>query len=221
MKALDRLREMIDSGDYPPSGRLPPERTLAPRLGVSRGALRAALAQLETEGRVWRHVGRGTFVGQRSELGAERLSPALRMTNPAEVMEVRLIIEPRIASMAALRASPAEIDHLVECLRHGGAAADTATFERWDGELHRTMACAARNSFLLAIFDGINDVRRTELWGRLKEKTVNPERRSQYERQHAELVSLIRDRDAEGAERVMRAHLEMVRDHLLAGHMSA
>lgn len=218
MKAYDALLKFIDSGELPPSGRLPAERVLAPRLGVSRGALRAALARLQSAGRLSRHVGRGTFVDQPPpKVRADMLSPALRMTNPAEVMEVRLIIEPQIAAMAALRASPAEIDHLDECLRHGGQAADTATFEHWDGELHRTMACAARNSFLLAIFDAINDVRRNEIWGRLKEKTVNPERRTVYEAQHAELVRLIRDRDTEGAERTMRQHLSLVRDHLLAG----
>lgn len=218
MKAYDALLELIDSGELPPSGRLPAERVLAPQLGVSRGALRSALARLEAAGRLTRHVGRGTFVDQPApETSSDLLTPALRMTNPAEVMEVRLIIEPQIAAMAALRASPAEIDHLDECLRRGNQAADTATFERWDGELHRTMASAARNSFLLAIFDAINDVRRNELWGRLKEKTVNPERRTVYEGQHAELVRLIRDRDTEGAERTMHEHLSRVRDHLLAG----
>ncbi len=215
MSLSDRLRTKIESGGLGPAGRLPPERELAAEFGVGRNALRRALAELEAEGRIWRHVGRGTFVGARPEPGLAGLPGITRMTNPAEVMEVRLIIEPRVAGLAALRASSVDIAEMERCLRGAEADGDVAAFERWDGALHRAMARASRNTFLLAIFDTVNAVRRDELWGRLKEATLTADRQAAFARQHEALVALIRDRDAPGAEAAMRQHLETVRRNLL------
>ncbi len=216
MAVVSELRRLIDGDDFAPSGRMPPERALAARLGVSRTVLRNALAELETEGTIWRQQGRGTFVGERQAAGLGKLPGIAKMTNPAEVMEVRRIIEPRIASLAALRASSVDISDMERYAAKGEAATDTDTFERWDGRLHRAMAAAARNSFLLAIFDIVNGVRRDELWGRLKEATLNDTRRDAYSVQHRAIVALIRDRDASGAETAMRRHLDAVERDLLS-----
>ena len=59
--ALARMREYLLHAELEDGGRLPPERDLALSLGLSRGALRKALADLEAEGVLWRHVGKGTF----------------------------------------------------------------------------------------------------------------------------------------------------------------
>src|SRR5690348_12308767 len=59
---LTKLRQMIASGDFNGSGRIPPERSLASELGVGRRSLRRALDILEQEGRISRHQGRGTFI---------------------------------------------------------------------------------------------------------------------------------------------------------------
>jgi DNA-binding GntR family transcriptional regulator len=57
------LAEYLSSDRYPLHSRLPPERQLCELLQVSRTALRNGLEELEREGRIWRHVGKGTFVG--------------------------------------------------------------------------------------------------------------------------------------------------------------
>src|SRR6056297_2463571 len=61
--AAERLRALMTSESYGPGDRLPAERELIDLLGVGRAALRRALEQLEREGAIWRHVGKGTFVG--------------------------------------------------------------------------------------------------------------------------------------------------------------
>ena len=63
--ALTQLRALLAQKELPPSTRLPPERELSELLGVSRGELRKALAVLEKQGELWRHVGKGTFIGAR------------------------------------------------------------------------------------------------------------------------------------------------------------
>src|SRR3546814_2540241 len=63
--ALTQLRAYLAQRDLPANSRLPPERELCDILGVSRGELRKALAAMESNGELWRHVGKGTFIGAR------------------------------------------------------------------------------------------------------------------------------------------------------------
>lgn len=63
--ALARLRNHLAAIELPVDSRLPPERELAQALGISRADLRKALAVLEAENLIWRHVGKGTFIGSR------------------------------------------------------------------------------------------------------------------------------------------------------------
>ena len=63
--ALGRLRALLDDSSFEAGQRLPPERELAARIGIGRRALRRALEVLEAEGRIWRHQGKGTFLGSR------------------------------------------------------------------------------------------------------------------------------------------------------------
>jgi DNA-binding GntR family transcriptional regulator len=63
--ALTQLRAYLAQQQRPVNSRLPTERELCRALGVTRTAVRKALATLEAEGQLWRHVGKGTFVGTR------------------------------------------------------------------------------------------------------------------------------------------------------------
>ncbi|KAB2911780.1 MAG: FadR family transcriptional regulator [Hyphomicrobiaceae bacterium] len=212
---VSQLLGLIDDPAKGPQSRLPAERDLAEQLGVSRARLRRALAVLEAEGRVWRHVGQGTFVGRRPPVDDEIVTRITRITNPAEVMETRLVIEPKIAALAALRATGEHVGHMESCLRKGAVAEDLKTYELWDVTLHRTIAEAAGNTLLLTLFNAVSAARQGRVWGRLKEATLTDTHRDFYIRQHRDIVASIRDRDAGAAERLMRVHLESVRVDLL------
>jgi DNA-binding FadR family transcriptional regulator len=210
----DRLRNTLASGRFPDQGRLPPERELATEFGVSRSTLRSALGILEAEGRIWRHVGRGTFVGERPAIDAPALSAVVNQTHPEEVMEVRLVLEPRIAALAARRATVSDIAAMDRCVRKGDTANDVATFELWDGAFHRAIATGAHNTLLLALFDAVNAIRQEAIWGRLKEASLTPQRQRLYTHQHRACIEAIRDRNAADAERHMIDHLEAVQDNM-------
>lgn len=210
----DQLRDTLESGRFPDQGRLPPERVLAEEFGVSRSTLRSALGTLEAEGKIWRHVGRGTFVGERPSIDAPALSAVVNQTHPEEVMEVRLVLEPRIAALAARRATAADIAAMDRCVRKADTATDVATFELWDGAFHRAIATGAHNTLLLALFDAVNAIRQEAIWGRLKEASLTTKRQRIYNRQHRACVEAIRDRDATTAEHHMIAHLEAVQNNM-------
>ena len=97
----------------------------------------------------------------------------------------------------------------------GGRAEDFESFESWDARLHRAIALAAHNGLLMNMFDVMNTARALPVWGSLKRRTSSPERRRCYHEEHTSIVEALRDRDPEGAQQCMRAHLENVSDNLL------
>jgi len=214
-KPIQKLRERIQDGYYAEQSRLPPERKLAVEFGVSRTVLRKALAILEAENLIWRHVGRGTFVGPRDKGRHETRFKIAEITNPAEIMEVRMVLEPKIAAIAALRATPGDIEQINNMLIKSEAAADPLAFEMWDGALHRAIATSTGNSLLLSFFEAVNGLREDKLWGRLKEASFSRSRHQSYCQEHRQLVEAIVDRNAAAAERLMRMHLEAVQKNLL------
>jgi DNA-binding FadR family transcriptional regulator len=214
-RSVEKLSELLGGGRYPLQSRLPPERDLALLLGLSRSALREGLEMLEAEGRIWRHVGKGTFVGSRPVEGTVALNLLSAMTSPDEVLDVRLMIEPLIARQAAIRGSAAEIENMGRLLEKGDAARDPKAWELWDGTLHRAVAQAAHNKLLLAIFDAVNAMRSQLAWNRLRSTALTEARLALYRRQHRAYVAAIARRDPQRAEQAMRIHIETVRDNLL------
>ena len=219
--ALTKLSNLLESPDFPANSRLPAERDLSVQLGISRSALREALEVLEARGRIWRHVGQGTFVGSRPAPEPADLSLITALTSPSEVLETRLLVEPLLARMAALRATEAEIEEMQRLLEKSEAARDAKTWELWDGRLHRAVAEAAHNGLLLSIFDAFNAMRRQAKWSVLRQTALTPARHAAYCAHHRAYVAAIAARDPAKAETVMRKHIESVRDGLLGAASAA
>ncbi|MCW2718452.1 FadR/GntR family transcriptional regulator [Pseudonocardia sp.] len=208
------LRALLDDGSFTPGAKLPTERALVERLAAPRSAIRRALDVLEEDGLVVRHVGRGTFLTDASQ----RSGTAPADTSPAEIMQVRLVMEPPVAALAARVATQADLDRITRCLQRGGDADGFEGFESWDARLHQAIAQAAHNGLLMSMFDVMNAARALPVWGSLKRRTSTPERRACYRAEHNAVVDALRDRDSSGAHDAMRAHLENVADNLLGRH---
>jgi DNA-binding FadR family transcriptional regulator len=213
--ALTQLRGWLGQAALSANSRLPPERQLSRTLGITRAELRKALSVLEEEGQIWRHVGRGTFVGSRPIDGAADVAAITRRTNPAEVMRTRLLIEPEVARLAALNATSAHVAEMRTCLQKSRAAATWRQYEGWDNRLHRTIAEAAQNHLLLALLDTLNAVRRAVAWGRLRANPVRPDPDHHSFAEHEAIVDAIEERDLDRAAACMRRHLESVERNLL------
>lgn len=209
------LEEQTANGTLGPGGKLPTERDLAARLPAPRSAVRRALDSLERDGLIVRHVGRGTFL---TDTADHHLSGAPPDTSPAEIMQVRLTIEPPIAALAARSANQADLDRITGCLQAGGRCDSFETFEAQDSKLHRAIAQAAHNGLLIAMFDVMSTARALPVWGSLKRRTSTAERRQAYHRGHALIVTALADRDPAGAEAAMRTHLRDVSDNMLGHH---
>jgi len=209
-----RVRQLIAEGSWSLDGRLPPERELAVRLGVSRSDLRRALAKLEAEGQVWRHVGKGTFVGPRPTSTSADLSTLAYRTSPAEVMRTRVLLEPIAAELAAVNATPEQVAAMRHCLVKTRMAKTFQQYVLWDNRLHSTISEATRNSLLIAFLHQLHSIRRTVVWGRLREKEA-PSTSNPSIVEHEEIVAAIVDHDPLKAGDAMRRHLSRVEAELV------
>jgi DNA-binding FadR family transcriptional regulator len=212
-----RAREFIvdaaASGALAPGARLPTERELAERFAVPRHALRRMLAQLEAEGAITRHVGRGTFLTLPAATDAQAARSVMH-TSPAELMEARLQIEPTLAELIVTNATPADFSRMETCLARAEGATTLDEFEQWDAALHQALAAATHNRFVVCVLDMVAEIREQAAWGKLKDRIVTPERRLDYQREHRAIVDALKARDAEQARGCILSHLQHARRNL-------
>ncbi|TXH38961.1 MAG: FadR family transcriptional regulator [Rhodospirillaceae bacterium] len=236
-QTLSKLRQLIEDGCADAEGRIPPERVLSNDLGVGRRSLRRALDILEQEGRIIRHQGRGTFVHGMAAtepvrangtigtainlpdamaVGARGIAfqEILDHTNPLEVIEVRLSIEPVMARLAAFRASQTDIKRLQSLAEETREATTSAVYEAADAKFHRTIAEAARNALFLAIFDTLHASQRDAGWRRLGENANCYKRQSVHADFHHEISAAIAARKGDRAQEVMQQHLSDIQRHI-------
>jgi len=209
-QALERL---LNGPDIGPGSRLPTERALAEQLSVPRSAIRSALSRLEAHGRVNRIIGSGTYVTgappQRSEI-----TPG-QDASPREIMETRMLIEPRYAALIVAHANGADLERIREAMRGAEAARDFETFEICDGQFHQALADATHNRLMIEIYRTITLARELAEWGEMKRRSITPERRAAYEREHREIAEALQLRDIARAEAALTGHLVNIRQNLL------
>ena len=208
------LLDMLASGQYAAGSKLPTERAVADRLAVPRSAVRNALAALEAEGMVVRLIGSGTFV---AEPAVEMRSALVTVgdASPTEIMEARLLIEPRIAALAVAHATLSDFERMESCNRNAETSDDFERFEHWDAALHQAIAEATHNRLIVGLYTAITRARDQADWGELKRRSLTPERRDHYREEHRRIVAALRARDAQGAETALLDHLRRVRQNLL------
>lgn len=197
-----RLRKLMQQHRVSGGPRLPSERALADTLGVTRNRLRGVLRRMAAEGDIWRHVGRGTFIGRRPLPTPG--NGGMVLTSPREVMDARLLFEPLLARLAAFNATSADQREMQLCLDKMGAAPGWPAWASWDGRLHRAIAKASGNALLLAMFDTLQMYRNREVFRTLDRPFQGTDMAS---RDHAAVVKAIRERDPVRAEAAMRKHI--------------
>jgi GntR family transcriptional repressor for pyruvate dehydrogenase complex len=168
--AIRHLRELIVIGTYPPGAKLPPEETLATEFGIGRNAIREAVRALLTARVLDVRRGDATYVTSlRPALLLEGIASAVDLfadDSALELMELRRILEPRAAGLAATRMDARAVNRLEETLRRLEAGApDVADVVHHDTDFDAQIAAGTANPALAAILDGISSRSwRTRVW---------------------------------------------------------
>ena len=204
---MGQVYQLIRDGALNPGDRLPPERDLAQQLNVSRASVREAMRLLDMKGLVVIRPGAGTFITEGSVEAIVQAFSSLLFDEAAgagDVFEMRLILEPHVASLAAERASEGDIRRLREILdsQEADIAAGGSGVE-FDSEFHFAIADATKNSALVAVTQAISGIlsqgRRVSL--------LSPERSRLSLHSHRRVLSAIESRAAVEAEETMRRHI--------------
>jgi GntR family transcriptional repressor for pyruvate dehydrogenase complex len=206
----DRIRILILDGTFPPGKRLPSERHLTERFGVSRGSVRDALRMLEIIGLLETRHGQGTFP---QELTVDRLVAPLaavmtyRHDLRDELLDVRRMFEPAIARAAATRVTDedvADLQRILDAQRRKLETGRSAIVE--DTAFHAALARSTRNRVVVRIMSTLNDLLVESRTQTLRQKG----RPEQSLEGHERVVAALRHRDAEGAAQAMYTHIDQI-----------
>lgn len=202
------FERLIATRELAPGSRLPSERVLAESFDVSRSTLREAMHELEAKRLIDRRPGRGTTV-----LAVQQNSTDLRNldvddVSQAHAAELREIIEPSIAALAASRASPSNMLQLSDVLDRSHENLLQSESLRLDVEFHLLLARAAQNPLLESLQEmssgWTNDVRQ------FSHATRRGRRISTQG--HHRIYQAICDHDPVAAQEAMVLHLQDVKD---------
>jgi len=169
---------------------------------------------LESDGRIWRHVGRGTFIGARPVLNLADVAYLGELASPAQVITARLAIEPELARLASVYGTRTDFDELQTCAARCRSAPDWRGYEAWDNNFHHAIARATHNKLLVYLFDTLNVVRRSTVWGQVRVSVAPPRDHGSFD-EHDAIFTAIAARDATLATALMRDHLAAVRGRVL------
>jgi GntR family transcriptional repressor for pyruvate dehydrogenase complex len=210
---VQQVEESIHKGAMKPGDQLPPERELAQQFGVSRTAVREAVKALREKGLVEAYPGRGTFITDGTSYSVRQSLDRMLRVGQAEgsgfLAEVREILEPEIAAMAASRADAEDLASMREQIAvMDGARREPDEFIEADLDFHLALAEAAANPIILSLIDSIVGLLREQRIG-IFQVEGGPER-GQYH--HKKILEAIEHRDPTGAREAMKAHLRQVRE---------
>jgi GntR family transcriptional repressor for pyruvate dehydrogenase complex len=200
-----RLERGLVDGSIPSGTKLPAERELAQRLGVSRASVREAMHELTLKGWLMRKPGVGTVVQERSASASDLLGRMDRTTRHLrEVADFRQVFEPHIAELAAARATTSDMHRLDElCDANPDTLTPRAAVDV-DERFHGALAAATHNRLLVAVIE-ISAEWVHEF--RIESQQTPEGRRASFDG-HRQIMAAIRARDAAGAGAAMVRHIE-------------
>lgn len=208
---LRQIVALLRAGRLQPGDRLPPERDLAASLGISRPTVREALSALGLLGVIEQRQGRGTFLVESMErlpLEPYLYRLLLNRSTIDELKEVRALLEPRIAALAAERATPEMCLELTEAYeafeREATSRVDVGSQAAAGTRFHETLARASGNVTLALLVHNLSDLMSAA------GQVLNEQEYGVSLKAHHELLEAVLDHDPVRAEQLMAQHLDDV-----------
>jgi DNA-binding FadR family transcriptional regulator len=213
--AIDKIKEMIVSGELRPGDRLPKEADLADRLGLSRNSLREAVKALSVIRVLDVRQGDGTYV---TSLEPQLLLDALtfvvdfhRDDTVLEFLEVRRILEPAATAMAARLMTDGDVAKLRAVLDELGDEPTIEALVANDLEFHRQIAAGSGNNVLCSLIESLSGpTTRARIWRGLTQEGAVAKTREQ----HVAILEAISSRQPEVARAWATVHVAGVEDWL-------
>lgn len=214
---LRQIRDALSAQRLRPGDRLPNERELALRSGLSRTAVRDILAVLERQGTLARHVGRGTYVTNMDAAEGSTVRPSIAEVplSPAELMIFRAVVEPAMIDTIIFGATDADLHALRGIVAQGAEVESWLDAEMADRNFHRFLYDMTGNRLFRSVGQEVSVTRAQAAWTRLKSSSFAVSKWVRYQQEHEAIANAIGHRDAERARLLLREHLVGVRQSAL------
>ncbi|NQW22077.1 MAG: FadR family transcriptional regulator [SAR202 cluster bacterium] len=211
---VQRFHALIQQGTLEHGAKLPSERVLAEQLKVSRSSVREAIRTLELQGLVVSKHGSGTFINTQSLNAVAALMTSSLDTELGagenqlrDIFEVRHLLEPQLAALAAQKATPEDVERLALILEEqqrqimeGETGVDA------DTKFHFALATATHNAALVKVVSAVEDV----LQKSRDQSLQLPGRAERSLASHHHILEMIQAKDYVGARDAMEHHLTAV-----------
>src|SRR5690349_19285301 len=214
-QAMAKIKELISSGEFTAGARLPTERELTRRFGLSRSSLREAVRALALVGVLESRVGDGTYV--------TTLEPDLLLTGVGfvsdlaagesllELHHVRRILEPEATRLATPRLTDSDFERLEQSLERMDAVSDGPAFIQADTDFHRVILDACGNATLASLIQNLST---STLRARMWQAVVADGAVAATRASHRAIYDALAERDADRAAAADLMHLAIAGDWL-------
>lgn len=205
-KVVHQILSMVRDGEIKPGDKLPNETLFSEQLGVSRGILREALTQLQSQGYIRRKPKDGTYIQDDVQhlLINGSMNDLMRKAAYTDLLDFRELLELRMAERVIDRATDEEIEELYDALEV--AATDDDQQRSMDKYFHYRLAVASRNVFFINFIDSYYDL----LSDFADHSRRDQHRRDQILAEHTAIADAIARRDKAAAAKAVRHHMRMV-----------
>ena len=204
-KIVNQLINMMKDGSLKAGDKLPNEALLSEQFGVSRGILREALTQLQSQGYIRRKPKDGTYIQDNIQgmLMNESLNDLMKKSTYSDLLDFRESLEQKMVERVIERASDEEIEELFDGL---GVADNEELQHNMDHYFHYKLAQASRNIFFMNFIDSYYDLI-SEIANKSNRDQV---RRNQIAEEHLAIAKAIANRDKQAAKQAVVHHMRMV-----------
>lgn len=211
---LDKMLMLIDSGEFPAGGRLPPERELAERFNVSRPTIREAIIALEVLDRVQVKTGSGVYILEHQPNGGN----GYEGISPFELTEARALIEGEAVALAAAHITEEELLELERSLYEMAQENDEGDLASGDADrkFHHIISEATRNKMIILITDQLWHVRNNAPNVFQAYKAICEADGQRRVDEHREIYEALVKRDAKAAKAAMHEHFARILNKLIA-----
>jgi len=207
-EAISKIKDMIVRGELTPGSRLPPEKELAERLGLSRSSMREAVKALEVIRVLDVRRGDGTYVTSlEPRLLLEAISFVVDLHDDDSLLEifaVRRVLESHATGLAAQRADDDAVAELEAELTAASLEADVDALVTHDVRFHAAIARLAGNAYLASLLESLtSQTIRARAWRGLTQ--AGAVERTLAE--HQAILDAIADHDVELATAAAQVHI--------------
>ncbi|WP_244862164.1 FadR/GntR family transcriptional regulator [Siminovitchia terrae] len=211
------IEKKINDGDLKEGDKLPSERELTRTYEISRHGVRQALTVLKEKGLIKITPGKGAFITSYNEdILTESFKRVAQKYDSTieEILEVREELELSVISKAVLKATPKDIDTLIEICKEMDQVIDVSGFLECDLKFHKALADASQNCIFAALVHSFFEMTEESPFSLTKYTSNFLDIISKAQKQHWVMIEALKTRDQDLAMKTMTEHMELFREEV-------